>query len=121
MVTPTAAFGKGWHNFDVQTTFGLNIPTADAFHFGHPVLWNSAFQYQVFRKIWPELEINATFWPDGNNDGQKKQVFLTPGVVLGGFPIRNRLGFTLGGGVQIAASRFHQFNHNWILTLRMPF
>ena len=120
VVTPTVAFGKGWHNFDVQTTFGANIPTADSFHFGHPLLWNTAFQYRVFRKLWPELEINATFWPDGNNDGQK-QVFLTPGLVLGRFPIHNRLGVTLGGGVQIAAARFHQFNDNWILTLRMPF
>jgi len=60
------------------------------------------------------------FFPHGNNHG-KKQVFLTPGLILGRFPIHNRLGFTLGGGVQIAATRFHQFDHSWILSLRMPF
>jgi len=120
VVTPTVAFGKGWHNFDVQTTFGVNVPTADSFHFGHPVLSNIAFQYRVLKKLWPEVEVNPTFWPDGTNDG-KKQVFLTPGIVLGRFPIHNRLGFTLGGGVQIAATRFHQFNHNGILSVRLPF
>jgi len=75
---------------------------------------------RVLKKLWPEVEVNATFWPDGTNDGNK-QVFLTPGIVLGRFPIRNRLGFTVGGGVQIAATHFHQYNHNWILSLRLPF
>ena len=116
MVTPTVAFGKGWHNFDVQSTFGVSVPTADSFHFGHPILCNTAFQYRVLKKLWPEVEVNATFWPDGTNDG-KKQVFLTPGIVIGRFPIRNRLGFTVGGGVQVAATNFHQYNHNWILSL----
>jgi len=58
---------------------------------------------RVLKKLWPE--VNATFWPDGTDDG-KKQVFLTPGIVLGRFPIHNRLGFTVGG-VQIAVSNFH--------------
>ena len=120
VVTPTVAFGKGWRHFDVQSTLGVSIPTADSLHFGHPVLSNTAFQYRVFKKLWPEVEVNATFFPGGNNDG-RKQVFLTPGLVLGRFPIHNRLGFTLGGGVQIAATHFHQFDHNWILSLRMPF
>jgi hypothetical protein len=120
VVTPTVAFGKGWGHFDVQSTFGVSIPTADALHFGHPVLSNTALQYRLFKKLWPEIEVNATFFHDGNNDG-KKQVFLTPGLILGRFPIHNRLGFTLGGGVQIAVTRFHQFDHNWILSLRMPF
>ena len=88
VVTPTIAFGKGWHNFDVQTTFGVNVPTADSVHFGHPVLSNTTFQYRV---------------------------------LIGRFPIHNRLGFTVGGGVQIAVTNFHQYNHNWILSLRLPF
>lgn len=120
VITPTIAAGRGWRDFDVQTTFGANFATADSLHFGHPLLWNTAFQYRVLKKIWPEVESNATFWPDGTNGG-KKQVFLTPGLVLGRFPIRNRLGVTLGGGLQTAVTRFHQYNHNWILTLRMPF
>jgi len=77
VVTPTVAFGKGWHNFDVQSTFGVSVPTADSFHFGHPVLSNTAFQYRVLKRLWPEIEVNATFWRDGTNDG-KKQIFLTP-------------------------------------------
>jgi len=119
VVTLAIGFGKGWYNFDVQSTFGVNVTTADSFHFGHPVFWNGAFQYGLPGRS-GRLEINTSFWPNGNNDGQK-QVFLTPGLVLGRFPIRNRLGSTVGGRVQIAATGFHQFNHNWILTLRMPF
>jgi hypothetical protein len=31
----------------------------------------------------------------------KKEVFLTPGLVLGSFPLAERLHLTVGGGVQI--------------------
>jgi hypothetical protein len=120
VVTPTIAVGKGWHKFDVQSTFGVGIPTAGAATFGHPIAWNTAFQYRLMKRVWPEIEVNSTFWNDGTNAGNK-EVFLTPGLVFGRFPIHNRLGFTFGGGVQIAATRFHRFNHNGILTLRMPF
>ncbi len=120
LVTPTVALGKGWHDFDVQTTLGVTLPTADAARFGHPVVHNIAVQYRLLKKLWPEVEVNATYWTDGVNEG-KKQVFLTPGLVIGRLPIRRRLGFTCGAGVQIAATRFHTFNHNWILSLRMPF
>ncbi len=120
VITPTIAVGKGWHAFDVQSTFGASLPTAGAATFGHPLLWNTAFQYRVLKKLWPEIETNATFWPDGSRAGNK-QLFLTPGLVLGRFPIRDRLGFTVGAGMQIAATRFHTFDHNWVISARMPF
>ena len=120
VVTPTFAVGKGWHKFDVQSTLGVGIPVADAADFGHPIAWNTAFQYHLMKRVWPEVELNSTFWNDGTNDG-KKEVFVTPGLVFGRFPIHDRLGFTFGGGVQIAATTFHRYDHNYILTLRMPF
>ncbi len=120
VVTLSVAAGKGWRKFDVQSTFGVGIPTADAAVFGHPIAWNTAFHYRVHKRIWPEVEVNSTFWSDGTNDG-KKEVFLTPGIVFGRFPIRNRLGFTAGTGMQIAATAFHRYDHNWIVSLRMPF
>jgi len=36
----------------------------------------------------------------------KKEVFLTPGIVLGSFPLAEQLHLSIGGGVQIAATTF---------------
>ena len=66
------------------------------------------------------LEQNSVFWSGGVMDG-KRQVFLTPGLVLSSFPVAERLRFTIGAGVQIAVTEFHQYNHRWILSLRFPF
>ena len=66
------------------------------------------------------LEQNSTFWSGGALDG-KKQVFLTPGIVVGSFAIAERLRFAIGTGVQVAVTEFHQYNHRWILSLRFPF
>ncbi|HLJ41127.1 MAG TPA: hypothetical protein VKT50_06535 [Candidatus Acidoferrales bacterium] len=52
---------------------------------GTPILANNAFLYRVFRKFWPEMEVNSTWWSNGTKAG-KKQVFLTPGVVYGRCP-----------------------------------
>jgi hypothetical protein len=66
------------------------------------------------------LEQNSTFWSGGPLDG-KKQVFLTPGLIIGPFPLTGTLHFAVGAGVQTAVSSFHQFNHRWILSVRFPF
>lgn len=119
-ITPTLAFGKGWGSFDVVTTAGIQLPVEEGARLGQPVSWNVTGQYRVLHKIWPELEMNATFYHGGLNDG-KAQVFVTPGVVFGRFPISHRIGLTVGTGVQIAATEFHIYNHRYILTMRMPF
>ncbi|HVA17771.1 MAG TPA: hypothetical protein VMV59_08685 [Candidatus Dormibacteraeota bacterium] len=119
-VAPTIAFGKGWGDFDFQSTWGTAIPMGAAGRIGTPILANNAFQYRVFRRFWPEMEVNSTWWSNGTKSG-KKQVFLTPGIVYGKLPIHNRIGLTLGVGFQIAATHFHTFNHNVILSVRMPF
>jgi hypothetical protein len=69
---------------------------------GRNYLWNNAFQYRAFKKLWPEVELNSTFIQDGQNDG-KKQTFVTPGLVIGRLPLAERAGLTIGGGFQIAA------------------
>ena len=119
-VAPTLAFGKGWGNFDFQSTWGTAIPIGAVSRIGTPIIANNAFQYRVFRKFWPEMEVNSTWWSNGTKAG-KKQVFLTPGIVYGKLPIHKRLGLTLGVGFQIAATHFHAFNHGIILSVRMPF
>src|SRR5690349_298645 len=63
VITPTLAAGKGWGNFSVQSTLGAGLPTGDTARLGRPILSNTAFQYRIARKFWPEFEINSTFWP----------------------------------------------------------
>ena len=114
------AYGKGFGNFDLQGTFGVGLPTADTNIAGRTYAWNNTFQYRLFRKLWPEVELNSTFFQNGKNDGQK-QNFVTPGLVLGRFHLWRRVGFTFGGGYQIATTHFHTTNHNAILSVRFPF
>ena len=120
VITPTIAYGKGFGNFDLQGTLGVGLPTADTSTLGRTIAWNNAFQYRVFRKLWPEIELNSTFFQDGKNDGQK-QNFVTPGLLLGRFRLAGRVGFTFGAGYQIATTKFHTTNHNTILSIRFPF
>lgn len=120
VVTPYIAAGKGWRKFDVQSTLGGGLPVTNQSVIGHAIAWNTTVQYHVLRFFWPEVESNATFWKGGEFDSQK-QVFLTPGLVVGRIPIHNRIGLTLGSGMQIAVTRFHQYNHALILSARLPF
>jgi hypothetical protein len=120
LITPTIAYGKGFGNFDLQGTFGIGLPTADANIVGRTYTWNNTFQYRVFRKLWPEVELNSTFFQDGKSDG-RKQNFVTPGLVLGRFRLWRRIGLTFGGGYQIATTHFHTTNHNAIMSIRFPF
>jgi hypothetical protein len=119
-ISPTLAAGKGWGNFDVTSTLGAVLPVAETARIGRQIVWNSTFQYRVLRKLWPEAEVNYTYFSQGPDDG-KTQVFLTPGIVFGKFPIWHRFGLTVGSGVQIAATHFHTYNHKYILTIRFPF
>lgn len=120
VITPTIAYGKGFGNFDLQGTLGVGLPTADTSTLGRTIAWNNTFQYRLFRKLWPEVELNSSFFQDGKNDGQK-QNFVTPGLVMGRFRLVGRVGFTVGGGYQIATTQFHTTNHNAILSIRFPF
>jgi len=118
-ITPTIAFGMGYRNFDFQSTAGWTIPTGGRQTSGTPVAYNTAFQYRVLRKLWPEVEVNATFWPNGKLAGDK-QVFLSPGLIAGRFHLWKRLGLSIGAGEQIAVTRYHQYNHAPTLSVRFP-
>lgn len=120
VVTPYVAAGKGWEHFDVQSTLGGGLPVTNQHDVGHAIAWNTTAQYHALHYFWPELEANSTFWKGGQYDG-KKQVFLTPGLAVGRIHIHNRIGLTLGSGMQIAVTRYHQYNHALILTARLPF
>lgn len=121
-ITPSIAFGKGFHKFDFQSTLGWTIPTGGRQRSGTPVAYNLAMQYRVVRKLWPEVEVNSTFWPNGGPtlDG-KKQTLISVGLIAGRFHLWKRLGMTVGAGEQIAASHYHQYNHAKTLSVRFPF
>lgn len=127
ILTPTIAYGKGYKNFDVQGTLGYSLSTGNGAAIGNNLLWNNTFQYRVFRKIWPDIEVNVNQFHGGNNKivptahPGKTLVYLTPGVVLGRFHLWHRLGCTVGGGFQIAVTSFHPTNHIPILSVRFPF
>jgi hypothetical protein len=118
--SPTFAASKGLGPWDIQSTIGGNLPATGANLLGRMIIFNTAVDYRIKGRIWPMLEQNSTFWSGSILDG-RKQVFLTPGLVTGPFQVVERLHFAIGCGVQIAVTRFHQFNHRWILSVRFPF
>jgi hypothetical protein len=120
ILIPTFAAAKGIGPWDIQSTIGASLPATDANLLGRAIVFNTAVDYRIKGKIWPMLEQNSTFWSGGTLDG-RKQVFLTPGIVLGGFPLAERLHLSFGTGVQIAVTQFHQYNHRWIVSIRFPF
>lgn len=120
VLSPTLAFGKGWRRFDVQTTFGANLPAGDTARLGRQLLWNTAFQYEAAWKLWPELEVNSTLYKTGPHAGDK-QVFLTPGLGFGRVRLGGRFRLSSAAGMQIAATQFHSYNHRWIFSERLSF
>ena len=120
IITPTIALGKGFGDFDVQSTAGISLPDGGLQRLGMPVAWNTAFQYKIFKFIWPEFEVNYTWWPNGEREGET-QVFLTPGLVIGRIPLHERVGLALGAGYQVAVTNHPAYNHNVVFSARVPF
>lgn len=122
VTTPTIAAGKGWGVFDVQSTLGVSIPDygAAAWGTGTPILWNTALQCRVARYFWPEFEFNYTYWPEGAREG-RSQLYLTPGIAIGRFPIWERLAVTVAAGYQLAVTDRPTNDHALIVSARLPF
>ena len=126
-VQPNLGGGKGFGHLDIVSTIGATLPTGNPATntAGRPVLWNTAAQYKIGKFFWPEVESNATYYKGGTNDG-KTQEFITPGILIGKCGLhpsdaRSRPGLAFGGGMQIATSKFHTYNHSLILTARWIF
>jgi hypothetical protein len=127
LITPTIAGGFGYHDFDIQSTLGLSFPNDYSQETGDMLTWNTTFQYHLFDVLWPELEVNNTFWLGGERAG-KHQILLTPGVVVGRIPLGGRAKLSVGIGYQLAVSPdtireplTPQFRNNFILTTRFSF
>lgn len=123
-IMPTVIGGKGFGKFDVQSAIGAILPTSSVPTVGRTISWNTVSQYRVGKYFWPELEVNASYYHGGPNDG-KNQTFLLPGLMVSKIKLTNkpgrRLGLMLGSGMQIATSHFHSYNHGLILTGRVAF
>jgi len=108
----------------VQSTIAAILPAGDTTKLGRPIVWNAVAQYRIGKFFWPEIENNATFYRGGANDG-RTQNFVTPGLMISKFKLErdpgNRLAVVVGGGMQIATSQFHTYNHGLVLTARMLF
>jgi len=133
---PTLAFGKGWGDFDIQSTVSVQIPvdgiasanftaSQNMTRFGDPILWNTAFQYHLWEYFWPELEVNYTFWPNGIHK-DLSQVLLTPGIIFGRFKIgqdspTRPINLIIGAGYQFAVTSDPVVKNNWVATLRVTF
>jgi hypothetical protein len=118
--SPTLAAGKGFGEFSVQSTVAITLSTSSIGVVGRPISHNTALQYHVKSFFWPELEFNSTFWRSGVQAGQK-QVFATPGFVIGRIPLKGRLKLAFGSGFQIALTHFHTYDHRLLFTVRFPF
>jgi hypothetical protein len=122
LFTPTAAFGKGWGDFDIQTTAAVTVPDNDGGRhtLGTPVAVNSTAQYRLEKVFWPEVEVNYTWWPIGTHEGLN-QAFITPGLVLGKFQVWGRVGMMIGAGCQVAVTDHPLYHRNLIVTSRIAF
>ncbi len=118
--SPMIAAAKGWKFFDYQTTLSGNLPQSGTDVLGRQILYNNTFQFNIAKKIWPELETNTTYYVDGPHSGEQT-TYLTPGLLVGSFQLAGRLHIEPGMGIQIAATHFHLYDHRWIWTMRFPF
>jgi len=123
-VVPTVYAGKGFGRFDVQSSLGATLPVADTLKLGRVVGWNTVAQYHLGKYLWPEIEENASFYHAGPNGG-RIQNFVTPGVIFSKLKFhhetRSHDALVFGGGMQIATSHFHTYNHAVVLTVRTLF
>lgn len=126
--TPTLAAGKGWGNFDIQSTLSVSVPNVDQNLIGTALIWNTVAQYHLLTYFWPEFETNMTHWYGGLR-ADKTQLFLTPGLILGRFPLAGRALGIIGAGYQFAVTPKLTtepvltpiYNHAWLVTGRVAF
>jgi hypothetical protein len=120
---PTLTGGIAFRRFDVMTSLGGTMPTGKIEAQGRSIAWNALMQAHVARPVWFEVENNATFYNRGEHDG-RMQNFVTPAAF---YIVRRKEWkpthpfFILDGGMQIATSGFHPYNHNLISEARMLF
>jgi hypothetical protein len=111
-VQPNMGGGKGFGNFDVQSSLGATLPTGTpaTTTSGRPVIWNTVAQYRIAKLFWPEIESRAIYYKGGTNDG-KKQRFITPELIIGRCALhpsdpKSRPGLAFGAGWRLPPASF---------------
>lgn len=118
-LTPNFLVEKGWGRFNIQSTYDATLPLDNTRQTGRQFTSNTAFQGRLARIFWPELELNSATYKGGPNAG-KTQAFLTPGIIVGRFPITHSSGISFGIGIQIAVTPYHSYDHNLLFSVRLP-
>jgi hypothetical protein len=120
---PTLTGGRAFRRYDVMTSLGGTMPTGKIATQGRSIAWNALTQLRASKHVWFEVENNATFYFSGSHDG-KMQNFVTPAVF---YVVRRKEWkpahpfFIFDGGMQVATSGFHTYNHNLISEMRVLF
>lgn len=124
---PTVGFGKSIGPLIVQGTIGASFPTGHESTIGTQVTGNLALQVHVLERLWPQIEVNTTYFADGQRGGLI-QTYLTPGLIVGRFALAQHFQATLGVGYQTALTPTYRaspltpsYNHAWILSTRVSF
>lgn len=120
---PKLAAGKAFGRFDFQSVVSGVLPTGKIAQQGRVVEWNTTAQLHATARTWFDIENNAAYFI-GGPAGSESQNFLTPAAF---YMIKRRSWeathpvFVVDGGMQIATSAFHTYNHNLITELRVLF
>ena len=120
---PSIAGGYAFHHFDVLSSIGGTLPTGKIATQGRSIVWNTISQAHIKPHIWLEVGDNATYY-EGDAHDSKMQNFVTPAafyVIRGKNWKPTRSTFIVDGGMQIATSGFHTYNHNLITEIRVLF
>ncbi len=119
-ITAGLAFRR---RFDVISSLGGTLPTGKIYLQGRSLTWNALAQAHATPHVWFEAENNSTFYFAGSHD-RKMQNFVTPAAF---YVVRQKAWkptrpfFIIDGGMQIATSGFHTYDHNLITEARILF
>jgi hypothetical protein len=120
---PTLAAGRAFRRFAVVSDLGGMLPAANIWQQGRSIAWDTTAQLHPGPRTWFDLENNITFNVGGPFGGQT-QNFLTPAAF---YQIRRRdwapehATVVFDCGMQMATTRFHQYNHNLVTEMRVFF
>jgi hypothetical protein len=120
---PALSAGYAFHRFDVISSLGGTLPTGKIASQGRSIVWNTVSQAHLKPHVWFEVGDNATYLVGGSHDG-KMQNFVTPAafyIIRGKNWKSTHPTYIVDGGMQIATSGFHTYNHNLITEIRMLF
>jgi hypothetical protein len=122
-LSPTLLAGRSWGRLNVQTALSGGLPSGKIALQGRQIEWDLTGQVHAQKNLWLDVENNANFRIGGPCAG-KMQNFVTP---AGFYALRRKEWkpthaiFVLGGGMQIATSGFHLYNHNLVPEARILF